>query len=260
VSQQKPFIRCHKGVSEGAIYPLHCGLLFFKPLIFIPADEIASLTAGRGGGSGNTRFIDLQIETAAGKTIEFSNIEREELPALNAYVKNFLEVRRRKAEDYAKPAARSSSNPADMLANFNEEDDDDDDDEDDGDYRPGDTESEEEGGDSSASEDEEGHTTKKKRKAVDINDIDDSEDEDNFRQPTKKAAIKVKKSPKKLKTETSSSPNENHPLTGTNSMAIEIDKPVTVKSEKNATINLLDNDEVEVIDCPIAMEIVDLDA
>lgn len=60
-SQQKPFVRCHKGVQEGAIYPLSCGLVFFKPLIFLPADEIASFTAGRGGGSGNTRFVDLQV-------------------------------------------------------------------------------------------------------------------------------------------------------------------------------------------------------
>jgi hypothetical protein len=61
ISQQKPYIRCYKGVSEGAIYPLSCGLLFFKPLIFIAADDIASFTAGRGGSSGNTRFVDLQV-------------------------------------------------------------------------------------------------------------------------------------------------------------------------------------------------------
>lgn len=62
VSQQRAFIRCHKGVNEGAIYPLSCGMVFVKPLIFIGTDNIASFTAGRGGGSGNTRFVDIQVQ------------------------------------------------------------------------------------------------------------------------------------------------------------------------------------------------------
>jgi hypothetical protein len=61
VSSSKPFLRCHRGTQEGAIYPLECGIVFIKPLLFIPADIIASLTAGRGGGSGNTRFVDLKV-------------------------------------------------------------------------------------------------------------------------------------------------------------------------------------------------------
>jgi hypothetical protein len=65
VSQQRAFLRCHKGVQEGAIYPLSCGMVFVKPLIFISTDDIASFTAGRGGGSGNTRFVDIQVIRAA---------------------------------------------------------------------------------------------------------------------------------------------------------------------------------------------------
>lgn len=60
-SNSKSFLRCHKGTQEGAIYPLECGIMFIKPLLFIAADEIASLSAGRGGGSGNTRFVDLKV-------------------------------------------------------------------------------------------------------------------------------------------------------------------------------------------------------
>jgi hypothetical protein len=105
---QKPFVRCYKGTQEGALYPLKCGLIFAKPLLFLTIDEIAALTAGRGG-SGNTRFVDLkvklqllenkphfspslyhffhsfQIETTDDKTVEFGNIEREELGALQVY-------------------------------------------------------------------------------------------------------------------------------------------------------------------------------
>lgn len=59
-STQKPFVRCYKGTQEGALYPLKCGLIFAKPLLFLTIDEIAALTAGRGG-SGNTRFVDLKV-------------------------------------------------------------------------------------------------------------------------------------------------------------------------------------------------------
>eukprot|EP01038_Epipyxis_sp_PR26KG_P008994 gene8994-12133_t len=90
---QKSFIRCYKGTQEGAIYPLINGVVFVKPLLFIPIDEIASLSAGRGGGSGNTRYVDLKIETADNKVIEFTNIERDELPAIQMYVKSYLERR-----------------------------------------------------------------------------------------------------------------------------------------------------------------------
>ena len=90
----KPFLRCHRGTQEGAIYPLECGVVFIKPTLFLPADEIASINAGRGGGSGQTRFVDLIIETVNDdKAYEFTNIDREELPALQKYVKGYLEAR-----------------------------------------------------------------------------------------------------------------------------------------------------------------------
>jgi hypothetical protein len=58
---QKPYLKCYRGTQEGAIYPLQCGVVFVKPLLFISADEIASLSAGRGGGAGNTRYVDLLV-------------------------------------------------------------------------------------------------------------------------------------------------------------------------------------------------------
>lgn len=59
--QNKSFLRCYKGTQEGALYPLSCGLLFVKPMQFTPSDQIASLTAGRGGGGGSTKFIDVNV-------------------------------------------------------------------------------------------------------------------------------------------------------------------------------------------------------
>jgi hypothetical protein len=61
IAQQKEYLRCYKGIQEGAIYPLENGVVFVKPLLFLPAEEISSLTAGRGGGAGNTRYVDLKV-------------------------------------------------------------------------------------------------------------------------------------------------------------------------------------------------------
>lgn len=141
--QQKPFVRCHRGTQEGAIYPMLGGIIFLKPLVFLPVDSIASITAGRGGGSGNTRYVDLKVEMADDKVHEFVNIDREELPSLQGYVKAYLEVRNRNK------AAATANSSTDRLG----DEDEDDDDEDDEDYDPGKPESESE---SSDDEDEEG--------------------------------------------------------------------------------------------------------
>jgi hypothetical protein len=61
ISQYKPFLRCYRGTQEGVIYPLENGVLFIKPSLFIAAEDIAQISAGRGGASGNTRYIDLKV-------------------------------------------------------------------------------------------------------------------------------------------------------------------------------------------------------
>lgn len=61
ISGQKSYVKCYRGIQEGALYPLPNGLLFIKPMLFIPANEIASLTAGRGGSTASTKYIDLVV-------------------------------------------------------------------------------------------------------------------------------------------------------------------------------------------------------
>lgn len=108
-----------------------------KPLLFIPAEDISSLTAGRGGGSGNTRYVDLKIETVDDKEYEFTNIERDELPALQNYVKEYLEARSKKEAAMAKKKAKKEATLGeceekhDQGEDVEEEDDDDSEDEDD---------------------------------------------------------------------------------------------------------------------------------
>jgi hypothetical protein len=59
-STGQSFLRCFKGVQEGTLFPLEQGILFFKPCVFIPSDQVASIAAGRGG-SALTRYIDLKV-------------------------------------------------------------------------------------------------------------------------------------------------------------------------------------------------------
>ena len=59
-SKGDPFLRCYKGIQEGSLYLLSEGILFLKPIVFIAIEDIASLSAGRGG-SAQTRYIDLQV-------------------------------------------------------------------------------------------------------------------------------------------------------------------------------------------------------
>mmetsp|Transcript_34682 Transcript_34682/g.35376 ORF Transcript_34682/g.35376 Transcript_34682/m.35376 type:complete len:459 (+) Transcript_34682:66-1442(+) len=95
-SASQPYFRCYKGVQEGVLYFLPKGILFLKPVLFLPVEAIESVVAGRGG-SAVTRYIDL-IVVSKGKEIEFTNIDREELPFIQQYVSGHLEKMRRKAE------------------------------------------------------------------------------------------------------------------------------------------------------------------
>ncbi|CAM9428169.1 unnamed protein product, partial [Hapterophycus canaliculatus] len=83
----KSFVKCHHGVNEGSLFTLKQGLLFMKPALFLPRDDIDQVVCGRGG-SATTRYVDLVVgletETEAGDSKEFSNIDRDALPGLQA--------------------------------------------------------------------------------------------------------------------------------------------------------------------------------
>ena len=190
----RPYLRCHRGVQEGAIYPLSNGVVFVKPLLFLPAEEIASLTAGRGGGSGQTRYVDLKIETADDKVHEFVNIEREELPALQAYVKGYLETRAKEAEARRKEDKKKEG----AGGGGADGDDDDSDSEDDEDFDP---DASDDDDDSDASGNSDG-------------EVDDDDDDDNSKVSEADAAPVKKKAKAKRKAEAAE--KENHEMIGDN--------------------------------------------
>jgi hypothetical protein len=80
-SKGAPFVRGYHGIQEGSLYLLGAGVLFIKPVIFLPVSAIDSVLAGRGG-SATTRYIDLKIDTEAGDSYEFSNLDRDELASI----------------------------------------------------------------------------------------------------------------------------------------------------------------------------------
>jgi len=114
---QMPYLKCYQGVNDGVIFPMEEGLLFFKPPLFVHRSELHSIAVGRGGGS---RYVDLHA-TLDGKDgekteLEFTNIDREEMKVLNAYIHNTL------VKAMAKDAEGSDSEEAQNEETVNEED------------------------------------------------------------------------------------------------------------------------------------------
>ncbi len=102
-TESMPFVGCYQGFNDGALFPLREGLLFFKPPMFVPRSKLASISCGRG--SGGSRFVDMVAQLDADPasnnlenkksnthcdTLEFTNIHRDELNALNNYIHQIL--------------------------------------------------------------------------------------------------------------------------------------------------------------------------
>lgn len=101
-----PFVKCHMGVNDGALYPLPEGLLFYKPPTFVHRSDLRSVACGRGNGG--SRYVDLVAtldrrrdddvadegsdgdDEDESETMEFANIDRNELGGLNEYVREAL--------------------------------------------------------------------------------------------------------------------------------------------------------------------------
>mmetsp|Transcript_40400 Transcript_40400/g.84071 ORF Transcript_40400/g.84071 Transcript_40400/m.84071 type:complete len:497 (-) Transcript_40400:57-1547(-) len=89
-----PFVACHLGTQDGVLMPLECGLVFGWK--YWPRACLHSVAAGRGSG-GSSRYIDVQVQYASANNdneelerLEFTNINRSELPGLNQYIHGVL--------------------------------------------------------------------------------------------------------------------------------------------------------------------------
>ena len=53
-----PFVRCNRGVDDGALFPLREGILFHKPPLFIPRSKMKSISCGGAGGGS---YVDVTV-------------------------------------------------------------------------------------------------------------------------------------------------------------------------------------------------------
>jgi len=80
-------ISCAYKNANGFLYPLERGFIYVhKPPIHVRFEEIAAVNFGRSEVS--TRSFDLEIETKAGTTYNFTSIEKEEYSRLYDFVTN----------------------------------------------------------------------------------------------------------------------------------------------------------------------------
>lgn len=68
------FLHCYRGTQEGVLYPMSVGLLFLRPIVFIPSKEVAGMSAGRGGAA-QTKYVDLKVSnTCAPRTVSLNSV------------------------------------------------------------------------------------------------------------------------------------------------------------------------------------------
>ena len=116
-----PYIKATLGASQGNLHLIDLGILFLKPLVFLPCESIASIDCGRAG-AGNCSSFDLVVEMerpwdtsdddkpAKPPAFEFSNIRKDELEGVQKFVRDVLlpcraKLRRELAEKKGEPQA-----------------------------------------------------------------------------------------------------------------------------------------------------------
>ena len=176
-----PYVKATLGASQGNLHLVDLGILFLKPLVFLPCESIASIDCGRAG-AGNCSSFDLVVEMerpwdtsdddkpAKPPAFEFSNIRKDELEGVQKFVRDVLlpcraKLRRELAEKKGEPQAV-------------EEDSDDDDD----DYEA----------QSSSDEDSDDSSLEDSEAGDDRGDETDSHDECEPSSPTEPAAKKLR--------------------------------------------------------------------
>ena len=116
-----PYIKATLGASQGNLHLVDLGILFLKPLVFLPCESIASIDCGRAG-AGNCSSFDLVVEMerpwdtsdddkpAKPPSFEFSNIRKDELEGVQKFIRDVLlpcraKLRRELAEKKGEPQA-----------------------------------------------------------------------------------------------------------------------------------------------------------
>ncbi|CAH0375205.1 unnamed protein product [Pelagomonas calceolata] len=116
-----PYVKATLGAAQGNLHLVDLGILFLKPLVFLPCEAIASIDCGRAG-AGNCSSFDLMVEMerpwdtsdddkpAKPPAFEFSNIRKDELEGVQKFIRDVLlpcraKLRRELAEKKGEPQA-----------------------------------------------------------------------------------------------------------------------------------------------------------
>ena len=131
-----PYVRANLGSSQGHLHLTAAGLFFHKsPCLFLPVSLIASIACGRAGAANCSSFdLVVEMENPYGgdgdgdgakkpPTFEFANVNKDELPEIQRFIRDVILKARDKALKAAKGDAGDAA--ADDAADDSDDDDDD---------------------------------------------------------------------------------------------------------------------------------------
>lgn len=91
-SDMQVYVKCYYKTSNGILYLLPEGLFFLSPMLFLPRDDILTITSGRDGAASSKTF-DLFVGLQDKTKIEFTMIERQELYNISSFVSGFSKLK-----------------------------------------------------------------------------------------------------------------------------------------------------------------------
>ena len=118
-------LKCSMKVNEGFLFMLEDAFLFVpKPTIHMPFNDVAMVIFSRvtGGGSSVSRTFDMKVVLRKGGDYTFSNLNKEEHPLLEAYLRGKkLKVKNEMAAEEALMRQLEASSSEDELDNDDED-------------------------------------------------------------------------------------------------------------------------------------------
>ncbi|OQR81621.1 hypothetical protein THRCLA_11552 [Thraustotheca clavata] len=86
------FVKCYRKTTSGLLYFLPEGLCFLNPPLFLSRKEIETFSWGRETGL-HLRTFDLTVQLTDAPKIEFSMLEKEEIPSITEFAATFAALK-----------------------------------------------------------------------------------------------------------------------------------------------------------------------
>ncbi|KAF0688258.1 Aste57867_20128 [Aphanomyces stellatus] len=125
-----PFVKCYRRTTPGVLFFLPEGLCFLNPPVFLSRQEIDSISWSREASDALKTF-DVTVELVDNTKVEFSMLEKEEIPSITEFVRYFGRLR-----DEDDGIVREESNEEDDQDGVDKDDDAGNDDDEDDEAKP----------------------------------------------------------------------------------------------------------------------------